>query len=523
MSLHVAILFFYLCAHNKCLICSSPTYLGVYCLLLCFLMFAEDQFSFQFSDGLHFGNGSMSIKVQPHVLRYSGSHLLSYTQDTIMVPISNSLLNIWTNGLSSETYYSFISSPTKGTIQKRNIFTPVETFSQVDVDNNLLHYIPQDKSSINDSFVVTIHNRKQNITVAVEILVEANVRIQPLPLVNVVSEELDYVLPPELFSIGDTMHPAGKVRLYVLTEPLHGTLSVRSSTTKREVLDDSFSFSYRELNESLIYYLVHKSLQREEAREVEESFEMGVRMYPLGQLGFLNVSFTVVVPARTTPTTPTTPTLPGTSSDYGEEEDFSVYIVIPILGMAFVLMIVISIIFGSLVVRYYRLRQREKRRQKLQKAKQNEGKLGFPPTADYLPPVRHDDSSSEGTIEDVQDVYAKSTSGNLSLTGNGQMNQNGSIEYPSPRQQGPNGHTWTEPIAVPIPEKPKGEESLPTYSPRISPEPPLNSSPNSRLSPISKSSVNKEHLKYDTSRIDPNVKKLFRSDHPQLKHVEYWV
>ena len=489
-------------------------------------MFAEDQFSFQFSDGKHFGNGSMSIKVLPHELQYSGSPLLSYTQDTAKVPISNSLLDIRTNGLRSETYYSLISSPTKGMIQKRNFSTQVETFAQADVDNNLLYYIPWDKSSINDSFVVTIHSRKQNVTVAVEILVEANVRIQPLTLDTVVSDELDYVLPPELFSIGDTMNPVDEVRMYVLTEPLHGALSVRSSTTKREVLDDSFSFSYRELNESLIYYLAHKSLQTEEAREVEESFEMAVRMHPLGQLGFLNVSFKVVVPARTTPTTPTptTPSLPGTSRDYGEEEDFSVYIVIPILGMASVLMIVISIIFGSLVVRYYRLRQRERRRQKLQKAKQNEGKLaGFPPTADYLPPVRRDDSSSEGTIEDVQDVYVKSTSGTLSLTGNGQLNRNGSIEYPSPRQQGPNGHTWTEPIAVPIPEKPKGEESLPTYSPRISPEPPLNSSPNSRLSPISKSSVNKEHLKYDTSRIDPNVKKLFRSDHPQLKHVEYWV
>jgi hypothetical protein len=493
------------------------------------LLLAEDQFSFEFFDGVHFGNGTVSIKVMPHTLLYTGTPVLEYTQDDRAVPISNSLLNIRTNGLRSETFYSFSSPPAKGLVRK-NISTFVNDFSQTDVDNDLLFYIPQDLSSLSDNFSLIIQNRKESITVTVEIFVKSKVRIKSVTLETGAPNRLEYVLPSVLFAFDNTP-PNDSMRVYALTDPLYGGLSRRSRTVKRQI-GDSFDFNYSELKSNLIYYTVRKEFQSSTAVELIENFEAGVKLSPSGQLGFVNVTFKVVVPPPSPPTTEIqTPTTDSSHGYPDTNSDFSVYIVIPILGTAFVMMIVISIIFGSLVVRYYRLRKREKRRKKLQRAKQREAKMGCSSTEDYSHTDRQIDSSSEGTIQDNQERYVKFPSPNQSASPTAHLRgmQPGSVEYGSPNLHNSPRQTSLEPIAVPIP-RPKGEvprlkeeESHPSYSPGISPDPTSYSTSYLRMSPTPKSCSNKEHLKYDTANVDPTVKKLFRSDHPQLKHVEYWV
>ena len=512
---------------HTCVINSLSPMLMAHIYLVRFIVSLVDpvRILFQFTDGnpSHIGNGTFTIVIVPRQLNFTGTGHLMYPQDAEKVSISMSVLNVWTNVLRSEIAISVSSPPTSGVIRKNTSSEEMGDFLQTDIDNGLLFYHPTDVSTYQDSFVITLESGKQRLEQTIKVTVTSRMRSQRVMLGSS-PNTLSYLIPTNLFHIPDATS-APNPHITVATSLHYGTLSKRTRVSKRQ-LTEVFNFSYSELQEKRVYYTFDETLQNDTDYVVEEEFEALVRMTPTGQLGRLTVSFSVEVPGKVPPTvTPSKDSL-GTAGDSEESAD-NTLIVVPVLGVVLVVMVLVGIVCGAMLFRCHRLRERDRRRRESQKkAQQSNQKSGtgqLSPSVDYITP-EGEDTSSRSTINSHDDVITRDKQFppmQIVCTDSGPRQGTTEVSLgPGLTHIGQNRVDTAglppytqQPIPVPLPEKPSLDLTS-VYSQGGFP----------RRSPVSRTvSKKKSGLTYNTSAVDSDVKKLFRSDYPQLKHVEYWV
>lgn len=486
------------------------------------------QVSFQFTDGnqSHIGNGTITIVIVPRQLNFTGTAHLVYQQDVDKVPISMLVLNVWTNVVRSEVSISVISAPMSGVIRNNFSSEEIGDFHQTDIDNGLLFYCPTNVSASQDTFTITLESGKQRIDQIIKVTVMTRLQLQSVTLTSS-PDTLSFLLPANLFHIPDS-NPALDPHITVTTSPRYGTLSKRSRVERRQLLE-VVTFSYRELQGEQVEYIFDESLQNGTDYVVKEEFETLVQMTSTGQPGRLTVSYSVKVPRKVPPTETTLPQDPfGTGDTEGTANN--TLIVVPVMGVLVVVVVVVGTVCGALLVRCYRLRERDRRRREKKKdeAQQSNRKSEasrLPPSAHYITP-EGEDNSSGGTINIGDDVTARDKQF-LPMQNRciGSGLRHGATEVSCvppvcPHTGGENGVDNSDlppysqqPVPVPLPEKPSPDVTS-MYSQRGFPQ----------RSPVLRAVPNKKFgLTYNTSAVHSDVKKLFRSDYPQLKHVEYWV
>ena len=481
------------------------------------------QLSFQFTDGnqSHIGNGTITIVIVPRQLNFTGTAHLVYEQDTKKVLISMSVLNVWTNVLRSEIAITVISAPTSGVIRKNHSSYEVGNFLQTDIDNGLLFYHPTNMSTSQDSFTITLENGKQRIDQTVKVSVTSRLELQSTTLSSS-SNALTYLLPADLFRVPNAS-PAQNPRITIATNPMYGTLSKRARVTKRQ-LTEGFNFSYNELQEQQVQYTINKTFQNDTDYIAVEEFEALVRMTPTGQLGTLKVTFAVevprIVPQQTVTPTPLDPISLGDASGSAD----NTLIVVPVLGIVVVMLVAVGIVVGALLVRCHRLRERDRRRRERKKKAQmsnQKSEAGQPsPSVDFTTPEGEDSSSGSTIGGDVTATDKQFSPMQIVGADGGPLQGTTSLVPPVFSHIEHNGVDSAslppysqQSIPVPLPEK-QPPDITSVYSQGGS----------SRRSPAARAAAKKRFgLTYNTSAVDSDVKKLFRSDYPQLKHVEYWV
>lgn len=502
---------------------SLPTCLYIYHIVLSLFHTVDRvQLSFQFTDGnqSHIGNGTITIVIVPRQLNFTGTGHLVYQQDAEKVLISMSVLNVWTNVLRSEITITVSSAPTSGVIRTNLSSDEVGNFLQTDIDNGLLFYHPTNMSTSQDSFVITLESGKQRIDQTVKVSVVSRLQLQSATLSSP-SNTLTYLLPADLFQVPDAS-PALNPHITVTTSPRYGTLSKRARVIKRQ-LTEVFDFLYSELQEQQVQYTIDRTLQNGTDYIAVEEFEALVRMTPTGQLGTLKVTFAVevqrVVPQTVTPTTQD----PLSTGDAGGSAD-NTLVAVPVLGIVVVMLVVVGIVVGALLVRCHRLRERDRRRRERKKKAQKsnqKSEAGQPlPSVDCATPEGEDTSSGSTIGGDVTATDKQFSPMQIVDADGGPFQGTTSLVPPVFTQIELNGVDSAglppysqQPIPVPLPKKPPLDVTS-VYSQGGSP----------RRSPAARAAAKKRFgLTYNTSAVDSDVKKLFRSDYPQLKHVEYWV
>ena len=478
---------------------------------------------FQFTDGnqSHIGNGTITIVIVPRQLNFTGTAHLMYDQDFDKVPISMSVLNVWTNVLRSEVAISVNSTPMSGVIRKNCSSEEIGDFHQTEIDNGLLFYCPTNLSTFQDTFTVTLKSGKQRIDQIIKVTVMSRLELRSVTLTTS-PDTLSYLLPADMFYFR-TSNPALNPHITMTTRPRYGTLSKRSRVKRRQLLE-IVTFSYSELQGEQVQYIFDESLQNDTDYVVEEEFEAVVQMNSTGQPGRLTVSFSVQVPGKVPPTVATLPQDPfGTGDTEGIADN--ALIAVPVMGVLVMVAVVVGTVCVALLVRCYRLRERDRRwREKKKEAQQSSRKSEagrLPPSAHYITP-EGEDNSSGGTINIGDDVTARDKQLQNGSIGSGLRHGTTEVSCIPPvfPHIGESGADDTDlppysqqPVPVPLPEKPSPDVTS-TYSQRGFPQ----------RSPVLRAVPKKKFgLTYNTSAVDSDVKKLFRSDYPQLKHVEYWV
>lgn len=461
--------------------------------------------------------------IVPRQLNFTGTAHLMYPQDVAKVPISMSVLNVWTNVLRSEVAIVVNSTPNSGVIRKNCSSEEEGDFLQTDIDNGLLFYCPTNLSTFQDTFEITLKSGKQRINQIIKVTAMSRLQLQSVTLTSS-PDTLSYLLPADLFHIPDS-NSALDPRIIVTTSPRYGTLSKRSRVKRRQLLE-IVTFSYSELQGEQVQYIFDESLLNGTNYIVEEEFEAVVQMNSTGQPGRLTVSFSVQILKKVPPTVATLPDPFRTGDAEGSADN--TLIAVPVMGVLVMVVVVVGSVCVALLVRCYRLRERDRRRREKKKEAQQSNRKSEagrqPPSAHYITPDGEDNSSG-GTINIGDDVTARDKQFLPMQNGSiGSGLRHGTTEVscipPVFPHIGENGVDNTDlppysqqPVPVPLPEKPSPDVTS-MYSQKGFPQ----------RSPVLRAVPKKKFgLTYNTSAVDSDVKKLFRSDYPQLKHVEYWV
>ena len=453
------------------------------------------------------------------MLTFTGSGALRYKQDLGSVHLGRVVLNTETNGVRCETEFEVIRAPLNGVIKRNTTMKEVTRFYQCEIDDqNGMGILYEPKDTVlthTDSFELKIINRNQSSSVLVNVTIESALAIPEIGALPVSESNLTLLLPLRVFGLENYRDVLENINIKVISQPLFGTITKLVKTSKRST-NEFVTFSGNDLARGNIVYLLDPSYQKSTAQSITERFDVVVTLKYGGQPGLLTVTFRISVPA--VPHSPTTQKPTGSFTNTDSNVDFSVYMLIPILGAALIVLVVVSIVCGSLVVRYYRLKQRELKRRQLKKG--TKMRLRESGDGSNLSPKGNDesshesDSSSEGSITNG-DIQEKEVSQSNSPPRGQHTNSVMSVT----EMQSVSASSWQnkrEPVPVPLPTRPHETFQQPF-------DVPLKVFPQSSTEYMVKAKNMKTNLKYNASKVDPSMKKLFRSDYPELKHVEYWV
>lgn len=305
-----------------------------------------EQFNLSFKDELavHSIRKPVPIRysVSNHDLTISKNEKVTYQQNVKEVAITSDHLNTSTNGYRRETLFTVLSYPVNGWIDVKGVGR-ASMFSQVDVDEGRIVYIPKsDTSAYEDKVMLLVSNYNKEINVSINFtsLVWGSVKEDAIiDLTSSVSQPL----PRDLLVVGPVRFP--KIR--VIEKPRYGVLEVGPVRQS----GNSFSFHYDDLDRGWVMYTWDYD-QRVLEDPVFDNFTMLVLVGNMPP-GLARISLKVHPPKDYKISSPTSQTVaphhtnhlrdqfPLTNSDNG---GFPLYSLVPILGTFVILVITIVII-----------------------------------------------------------------------------------------------------------------------------------------------------------------------------------
>ena len=319
----------------------------------------DSTFAFNFTNGVSWGNGNLSLSVVPHTLIAAPTQYLTYRQDSASGIV---VLDAATNGNRNETFYAVIEQPRSGYIEVTSARTALG-FSQQDVDTGKVRYVPREKTAYGDVFTVNVTNRNKgvaNVSVIVTVSILGQVRadlnldMAAYPSRSLPANTLDLEALQKKASLPPT--------IIVLRPPTYGylTMSYRQGYKRAPGAqgEPAVTFRYDDLKNGWVNYTWSPRQYANWSQWVNESFIALVEAKGF-QAGMVNVKFTIQPPpatswaAATTTTTAdlpkSTPPLQMTSyAPLSSSEKFPMYILVPIGGS----LLLIPLLVGTVLLLY---------------------------------------------------------------------------------------------------------------------------------------------------------------------------
>ena len=315
-------------------------------------------FDFNFTNGVRWGCGNLTLSIVQHTLTAAPRQFLVYRQDS---PWGVVKLDAATNGNRNDTFYTLIQQPRSGDVMA-NDRRPSSGFSQQDVDRGNVRYIPTDLSAYADTFAVNVTNRNKsiaNVSVVVTVTILGQVRaglhldMSAYPSQGLPTNMLDLTALQKKASIPPT--------IYVHRPPTYGFLTMsylQGYKRSSDALGGSmFSFRYDDLENGWVNYTWAPRQYANWSHCINESFTALVQAKGF-QVGVVNIHFTVQPPPTASWTTatgqPSTVTssaglLQITSASSSPSSDkFPIYALVPIGGV----LVLIPLLAGTAVLLY---------------------------------------------------------------------------------------------------------------------------------------------------------------------------
>lgn len=321
---------------------------------------SSSDLTFYFTDG--------NYRSDAHIIHYSKINLtlsilrnvteLSYPQEKGLngVTLTNEHLNSSTTGCRSDTMYIVTSPPIHGELMNLNHSGTVNNFTQLDIDDRMILYKATNRASYNDSFTMTVTNRHAaplNVTLHVTAMAMINTNDTVLTFSSVKDAR---PLPADIFNVArvTTLVNLSNTHLLftVINELSYGHLDLRSR--KRSL--QQFKFDDIQLKEGKVFYVLDENITN--GTEVIQLLVQSNKM----QAGSAEVYISISVQPTTTlmPTTSPTPQPVESNrpSGYSRGSGFTLFALVPILGVPSFILMVVIILVGF----WYSQKLKEKRR-----------------------------------------------------------------------------------------------------------------------------------------------------------------
>lgn len=331
-----------------------------------------------------------TVSIVPHSLNVLGTRRVTYQQNESSVKILKKSLYANTNGIKRETLFMVTRPPTDGELSMTSSQSPVSAFSQQDINQGRVWYMPR-HDSINhiDSFLVDVVNRNltvSDVVVEIHVLVWGRVERTQVDFSTVAGSDYLFKLPRNIIELNvENRHP----KLLVLDPPKYGHLLLKivhhqfSKRNTGKVSDpdsvhhilpraavqltdvDNFSFHYDDIKNGWLFYSWDYKLPLD-SEIITDNFTLLVNdstMRP-GEAFF---ELQIVPPV--TPSTMTDTVSHNTvSSDPGakptasvsphRDSGFPIFTLIPIVGVVCILVIMIVIVIVFCLTQQKRIRKK---------------------------------------------------------------------------------------------------------------------------------------------------------------------
>lgn len=337
-------------------------------------------FSFVFNDGS--GMSSKQIEfvliVEEQYLYLLNSEEITYFQtESGGTVIATRLLNTSSNTPRSETQFSVTMGPSHGRVMVGG--SPVQTFTQEDIDNSRVSYVPHRGARHHrDNFTLNITNYKRTMIVEMSVRVVAWGQTTQSVTIDFGSDssQLAQPLPSEILQLNELERETGQpLTIELLGEPTFGHLEMQvtnnpSVTLTKRFVGEISSFHYTELQQGWIVY-VWDYAEPLTNLTVEDSFLVLVLAEGL-QPGEAVISLTLSPPHGLTfppplrhisPTSPTTTASTGTANSdppvaTAGEGGFPVYTLVPIIGIILFLLVLILVVLVFCLTQQKRIKKK---------------------------------------------------------------------------------------------------------------------------------------------------------------------
>ena len=280
------------------------------------------------------------------------------------IVLTTSHIHSSTNGYQSDTIYNITSQPLHGSLVKdsNGHLKRIVSFTQLDIDNNLVKYNVTDTSSYTDNFTMKVTNRHESSGPYTLVFVaKASISINNSTVLALASTGGEKPLPIDLFDAHQLAILSQSDPLFtVVKPPMYGRLRIKSD---RKRSTETFTFTWKEFSQRRVLYLLDESVFNSSdefnvsASEVTEVILVTVEATGM-QAGIVNLSFVVTedisVPTTTVVVTPTSQS----TSSYTPGSVFTLFALVPIIGVPCFILLVIAILIGF----WYSQKLKEKRR-----------------------------------------------------------------------------------------------------------------------------------------------------------------
>lgn len=264
-----------------------------------------------------------------------------------------------TNGYKNDTIYTITSQPLHGHLVRGNSghLKRIESFTQSDIDNDLVIYNITDTGSYTDNFTVEVTNRHESRGPYTLVFVsKALININNSTVLSLSPAGYEQPLPVSLFNAHQlsSLHPT----FTVIQPPIYGHLKIKSEE-KRST--EAFTFTWTQFSQHRVLYSLNEDVFNSSGNASDEFNITEVILVTVKangmQAGIANLSFVIVngdiVPTVSVAVSPTPRNKP-----YSPRNAFTMFALVPILGVPCFILLIVAILIGF----WYSQKLKEKRR-----------------------------------------------------------------------------------------------------------------------------------------------------------------